>query len=87
MRPDETMNRKLWSEERMWAQDLNLGQRRKRARGDVMRVEFLKADQMRRGVEGHVEMGGLGKVNLHLFTDEPRLEQMKHLLQESVSRG
>lgn len=71
----------------MLVRDLNWGQRRKRAGRQSRGSRVPKAEEKGRRVEEHVEMGGLGKVNLRLFTDEPRLEQMKHLLQVSVSRG
>lgn len=84
------MNRKLRGEKTHVGAGFELGPKKEEGgwgaeRGSggwvgVTRVEFGKADEMRRGVEGHIEMGGLGKVNLHLFTDEQQLEQMKHLL-------
>lgn len=87
MRPDEPMNPKV-SQRRMYVRK-NCGQRRKRAGVKVMEGVVPRADEKGRAVEERVERGGgaLGKVNLHLFTDEPQLEQMKHLLQETASRG
>lgn len=42
VRPDEPMNRKLESEDRVLVRDLNWGQRRKRAGDKVVEVEFRK---------------------------------------------